>query len=154
MSVYINDRYRIKRNAFHESSMKMLIESHIFSSYAHILCLASVFGYRNKAYSKIESQASDGVLMQFFSEDEKDLIDMIAYAHSKNQNILKTDQKYEIFESYANGGYPILIEKLGINFDQIDITTLMSKQNEYLTQLYVILKTDDVDLDLDTTIID
>ena len=147
MSIYVNDRYRIKRNQSQEKSMRLLTESGVLKSYANVLALSAVIGYRNKAYIEIDVPASDGVLMQFFSEEEKDLIDMIAYAHKKVQNILKSDEKYEIFESYANGGFPILVDKLGVNIEGMDLANLITKQNELVTQIYSILITDDVELD-------
>ena len=53
--------------------------------------------------------------MQFFTETDYDLMDLIAYAHSKEQAILKEDGKYEIFEAYAHGGFPILLELLEVD---------------------------------------
>ena len=43
-------------------------------------------------------------------------MNLMAFAREKKQSVLKTDDKYAIFESYANGGFPLLIKKLDINF--------------------------------------
>ena len=74
--------------------------------------------------------------MQFFTETDYDLMDLIAYAHAKEQAILKEDGKYEIFEAYANGGFPILLELL-----EIDAATELdtAKQEAILVRLASIL---------------
>ena len=66
-------------------------------------------------------------------------MDFIAYAHKKEQSILRNNEKYEIFESYANGGFPLVMDKLGIDF--------VDKQNndrtEILRRYYTLLSTND-----------
>ncbi|MGF0094729.1 HNH endonuclease [Lachnospiraceae bacterium SGI.066] len=52
--------------------------------------------------------------MQFFTETDYDLMDLIAYAHTKEQAILKEDGKYEIFEAYAHGGFCELCFERGL----------------------------------------
>lgn len=141
MSIYVNERYRIKRSAEQESLMKLLTDSKVFSSYANILAISAVVGYLNKQYVSISKAATDGVQIINFSDEEKDLIDIIAYCHSKNQNILKSDDKYEIFESYANGGFPILLDKLEISLDQT-----YYDQKSLLIQLYTLLATNDLEV--------
>jgi len=121
--------------------MKQLTDSKVFSTYANVLSMAAIIGFRNSMYIHIDRPASDGVLMQFFTEEEKDLIDLIAYAHSGSQNILKKDQKYEVFESYANGGFPILADKLEISSDD-----LILDKKSLLLKMYQILITDDVEM--------
>ena len=118
MSIYVNAKIRIKRNALHQEMMQKLTSGlKIFDSYRDILVLSAVIGFLNERYSPIEKVASDGVLMQFFTESDYDLMDLIAYAHSKEQSVLKSDEKYEIFSAYANGGFPILFEALEITQD-------------------------------------
>ena len=67
---------------------------------------------------------------------KKNLMDLIAYAHTKEQAILKEDGKYEIFEAYAHGGFPILLELL-----EIDSTTELdaAKQEAILVRLASLL---------------
>lgn len=118
MAIYVNDKYRIKRNAEYESQMKYLRDDlKLFSDYSQMLIVSAIIGYNNKLFVPIKTPASDGVLMQFFNARNKDIMDLIAYGHEKKQSILSEDGKYTIFESYANGGFPVLINKLGINFD-------------------------------------
>ena len=119
MAIYVNDKYRIKRSADFEEQMKYLSqELKIFSSYTQILVVSAVIGYNNKLFVPIKNPASDAVLMQFFSARHKDLIDLIAYAHEKKQDVVSKDDKYAIFESYANGGFPLLVKMLNINFEE------------------------------------
>lgn len=118
MSIYVNPKIRIKRNASQQDMMQKLTSGFkIFDSYRDILVLSAIIGYLNKQYVPVEKPASDGVLMQFFSENDYDLMDLIAYAHTKEQSVLKKDDKYEIFAAYANGGFPILLQVLEIGPD-------------------------------------
>lgn len=126
MSFYVNNKYRIRRAESQQDMMQKLTSGNkIFSSYRDILVLSAIVGYCNKAYIPFERSA-EGVLMQFFTETDYDLIDLIAYAHAKEQAILKEDGKYEIFESYANGGFPILMKLLEIDEE----TTIDSAMQE------------------------
>lgn len=133
MSFYVNSKYRIRRAAEQQEMMqKLLAGNKVFNAYRDILVLSAVIGYSNKAYKPVDKPASDGVLMQFFTETDYDLMDLIAYAHTKEQAILKEDGKYEIFEAYAHGGFPILLELL-----EIDSTTELdaAKQEAILVRL-------------------
>ncbi len=124
MSVYVNNTFRIKRSANQQEAMKKLTDANIFDQYKDILMVSAIIGYNENQYIPIEKAASDGVLMQFFSEKDYDVMDIISYAHEKEQKIVKDDKKYEIFANYANGGFPILLEKLDINItEEIDTDT-------------------------------
>lgn len=117
MAFDIDQRYRIKRNAEHEDQMKYLVQDlKIFQSYSQILTVSAIIGFKNHRYRKIEKSASDQVLMNSFSQRCYDIMNFIAYAHKKEQSVLKDLQQFEIFESYANGGFPILVDKLHIDF--------------------------------------
>ena len=116
--IYFNPKYRIKRNADFEEQMRFIQDRiKLFNNYETILMASAMVGYNNHVYVPDFKPASDGVMTQFFSEREKDIIDLIAYSHEKKQNILSSDDKYKIFEGYANGGFPILMKKLDIDFD-------------------------------------
>ena len=117
--------------------MKKLIEAKIFDEYKDILMISAVIGYINNKYIPIVKQASDGVLMQFFSQRDYDVMDLLAYAHTKEQSIIKSDEKYEIFSSYANGGFPLLMESLDLPAGQI--TEVQGK--EILSKYYELLLT-------------
>ena len=116
--IYFNPKYRIKCNADFEEQMRFIQDRiKLFNNYETILMASAMVGYNNHVYVPDFKPASDGVMTQFFSEREKDIIDLIAYSHEKKQNILSSDDKYKIFEGYANGGFPILMKKLDIDFD-------------------------------------
>lgn len=137
MSFYVNSKYRIKRSADQQEMMPKLISGNkVFNAYRDIMVLSAVVGYVNHAFIPVTKPASDGVLMQFFTETDYDLMELIAYAHAQEQAILKEDGKYEIFEAYANGGFPILLELL-----EIDVTTEIdtTKQEEILVRLASLL---------------
>ena len=142
MSIYINTKVRIKRSADQQEMMQKLMSGNkVFDAYRDILVLSAVIGFNNKAYKPIEKQASDGVLMQFFTETDYDLMDLIAYAHTNEQSILKSDNKYEIFSTYANGGFPILLQQLDID-TSTDIDA--NKQESLLVKLASILMSNQV----------
>jgi hypothetical protein len=42
-------------------------------------------------------------------------MNFLAYAYVKEQSVLKEQKQFAHFESYAHGGFPILIDKLGID---------------------------------------
>lgn len=135
MPVYTDSRYRIKRSAAQEEQMKYLIQDlKVFQSYPQLLMVSAIIGYNNNAYSEI-TRSSEPVQVTFFSEKDKDFMDFIAYAHTKEQGILSKTEKYEIFENYANGGFPILVEKLGINFDEPDKNNRLEILKSYYTLL-------------------
>lgn len=118
MALDININYRIKRNADQEDAMRYLAnELKVFKDYAHILLASAIVGYNNGLYVEIENYASDAVQLTFFTERERDLIDFIAYAHKKEQAVLNSEEKFTIFESYANGGFDLLLNRLGVNMD-------------------------------------
>ena len=131
MAIYTDTKYRIKRNSDQQEQMQYLIQDlKIFQSYSQILMLSAIIGYNQKLFVPIKTPASDGVLMQFFTQRDYDIMDFIAYAHVKEQAILKKNEKYEIFESYANGGFDLLVNKLGIDFvdkKQNDRVTILNK---------------------------
>jgi len=121
MAIKVFNAFRIKRSANQQEAMVKLTNSHVFNQYKDILMISALIGYNENRYVPIEKVASDGVLMQFFSERDYDIMDLIAYSHKKEQAILKKEDKYEIFSSYANGGFPILLKKLGIeNINEIE----------------------------------
>ncbi|SEK18667.1 hypothetical protein SAMN02910377_00192 [Pseudobutyrivibrio ruminis] len=132
MSVYVNNQFRIKRNAAQQEAMQRLVAAKIFDGYKDILMISAVIAYNIGAFNPIEKPASDGVLMQFFSSKDYDIIDMIAYAHKKEQSVITSDEKYEIFSSYANAGFPILLEKLELNgVEEISIDEARKAQIRY-----------------------
>ena len=113
MSIYQNDVYRIRRNAEYQDEMKQLMQSGVFSNYYTILSVSALVGYYHNAYVPFEKTA-ERVSLTSFTANDKDLIDLIAVARTRSTSIIKDDKKYEIFENYANGGFPILLKKLNI----------------------------------------
>lgn len=114
MSIYVNNKMRIKRNADQHNDMKRLLDAKIFTEFSQILVISAILGYKQNQYKPIEKAHSDGVLMQFFSTKDCDIMDFIAFAHKKHQAIIKDDEKYDIFSSFANGGFPILLKSLEV----------------------------------------
>lgn len=137
MAFDIDINYRIKRNSKQEEAMKYLSDLNlkIFKDYAHILLLSAIIGYNNDLYVPIETPASDGVQLTFFTEQERDLIDLIAYGRVKEQNIVKKMEKFTIFESYANGGFDLLLDNL--NIDMID--KMKNNRSEILKKVYQLM---------------
>ena len=112
MAVSVDMKYRMKRSKIYENEMKELIKAEIFSTYRDILVLSATIGYVNNQFEPVEKPASDGVLMQFFSNEDRNLMDLLAFIKTNNHIILHNSEKYQYFEGYANGGFPILLKLL------------------------------------------
>lgn len=124
MAINIDNTYRINRNLDHDDKMRYLLrELRIFNSYSQILTISALIGYSNDAWVPFSNNA-EPVLMQFFSNKEQEIMNLIAYARAGNQSILQEKAKddpdrnlmYQAFEYYANGGFPILCKKIGVDF--------------------------------------
>jgi dnd system-associated protein 4 len=141
MTVFVDVKYRIKRNSIYEKEMDELRKAKLFSSFRDILVLSAVIGYANNRFIPIEKPAQDGVLMQFFSHEDRNLMDLLAFIKTKDQKILHEAEKYHYFEGYANGGFPILLNLLcWVGGEEY---VLSVDRKEVLIDLYTKLVTDD-----------
>ena len=131
MTLAVNLNYRFRRSGAQEEQMRYLIQDlKVFQSYSQILMVSALIGYYHNAYAPIEKTGSDTVQMTTFREKDRDFINFIAFAYKKNQSVLNGNERYEIFEAFANGGFPILVDKLGIDFidkNKNDRTEVMKK---------------------------
>ena len=144
MAVSVDMKYRIKRSKIYEKEMEELRKAKIFSSYRDILVLSATIGYANNRFKPVENPASDGVLMQFFSNEDRNLMDLLAFIKTENQGILHNSEKYQYFEGYANGGFPILLKLLdwvggeefvsSVNRKEV----LMSLYTQIVTESYIL----------------
>ena len=139
MAVSVDINYRLKRSKIYEPEMKELINANIFKAYSNILVLSATIGYANNRFEPIEKSASDGVLMQFFSNEDRNLMDLLAFIKTNSHKILHNSEKYQYFEGYANGGFPILLKLL----DWVGGDEFVSSVNrkELLMSLYTQLVT-------------
>lgn len=136
MSVYVDTKYRIKRSAEYDEDMRYVVQDlRIVQTMSDLLAVCALIGYNNNAYDEFDKNSQDGVLMQFFSQRHYDLMDLIAYAHKKSQNVLKEAEKYKIFESYANGGFPIFLKCLEIDLAQREKNNRLSILKKYYSLL-------------------
>lgn len=141
MAIKVFNQYRIKRSLSTSNSMKKLLDFGIFAQYKDIIMISSLIGYNENKYVPIDKQG-EGILMQFFKERDYDIIDLIVYSHKKEQDILKKDEKYKIFESFANGGFPILLKKLGLqNIETIE--SLSAEETKTVQKKYYALLVSD-----------
>ena len=83
----------------YQDAMKKLIDAKIFDAYKDILMISAIIGYNLNLYVPIKKNASDGVLMQFFSQNDYDIMDLLAFSKTKSQIVIKSDEKYEIFSA-------------------------------------------------------
>ena len=115
MAFDIDQRYRSKSSQSQEDAMRYLVnELKVFKSLSHLLVVSAVIGYNNDQHNEFEKNA-EPVLMNSFSERSYDIMNFLAYAYVKEQSVLKEQKQFAHFESYAHGGFPILIDKLGID---------------------------------------
>lgn len=124
MAINIDNTYRINRNQDLDEQMRYLVRDlRIFNTYSQILTMSAILGYVNNEYVPFTNNA-ESVQMTFFTNREQELMNLLAYAKVGNQSILQEKAKddpeknkmYQIFEFYANGGFPILCQKLGVDF--------------------------------------
>ena len=136
MALSVNLNYRFRRSGAQEEQMKYLIQDlKVFQSYSQILMVSALIGYYHNAFVPIEKVGSDTVQMTTFREKDRDYINFIAFAYKKNQSVLNGNERYEIFEALANGGFPILVDKLGIDF--VDRTK--NERTEVMKKYYSLL---------------
>ena len=136
MSIWTDPKYRIKRSAAQEKQMQYLTQDlKLFQSYSQVVMASAIVGYINDKCLFITEPASDGILMQFFTQRDYDVMDFLAYAYKKEQAVLKTTEKYDIFSAYANGGFPILVKKLGVNFDDPEKNDRLAILRKYYSLL-------------------
>ena len=135
MAFDIDQRYRIKRSQLQEDAMRYLVnELKVFKSLSHLLVVSAVIGYNNEQHNEFNKNA-EPVLMNSFSERSYDIMNFLAYAYTKEQSILKEQKQFAHFEAYANGGFPILIDKLGVDLiekEKNDRKTIIRKYYQLL----------------------
>lgn len=148
MPINIDNTYRIKRNLDQEDKMQYLLRDlKIFNSYSQILTISALIGYANEAHPAIEKVA-EPVQVTFFEEREKEIMNFLAYMMAGKQSILQEKSKddpdrnkmYEAFETYANGGFPILCKKLGVDF----VEKAKNDRLTFLQNYYTMLLTNDL----------
>ena len=109
----------VYRSSIHEDLVQRLSREKdargltVFQSIREVLCFAAVLGYSMKKYEDLPSdQKKDDVMwQQFEANDSYDYIYMIAVAHEKNLDVLKSESKIdmvEIFEKYIHGGLGVI----------------------------------------------
>lgn len=124
MPINIDNTYRINRNIDQEEQMRYLWRDlKVFNSYGQILTISALIGYVNDAYVPFNNLAEPVQIINF-EDREKEIMNFLAYLKEGNQSILQERSKddpdrnkmYQAFEFYANGGFPILCKKLGVDF--------------------------------------
>ena len=124
MPINIDNTYRINRNLDQDEQMRYLVRDlKVFNGYPQILTISALIGYANQAYVPFQNRA-EPVQTTFFEDREKEIMNFLAYLKEGNQSILRERPKedpdknkmYQAFEFYANGGFPILCKKIGVDF--------------------------------------
>ena len=145
MPINIDTTYRINRNQDQEEQMRYLWRDlRVFNDYHQILVISALIGYANNAYVPFVNKAEPVQIINF-EDREKEIINFLAYLKEGNQSILQERAKddpdrnkmYQAFEYYANGGFPILCKKLGVDFadkSKNDRNTILLKYYMMLVQ--------------------
>ena len=145
MPINIDTTYRINRNLDQEEQMRYLWRDlRIFNDYHQILVISALIGYANDAFVPFINKAEPVQIINF-EDREKEIINFLAYLKEGNQSILREKPKddpdrnkmYQAFEFYANGGFPILCKKLGVDFadkNKNDRYTILHKYYNMLVQ--------------------
>ena len=101
MPINIDNTYRINRNIDQEEQMRYLWRDlKVFNSYGQILTISALIGYVNDAY----------VLLAYLKEGNQSIL------QERSKDDPDRNKMYQAFEFYANGGFPILCKKLGVDF--------------------------------------
>lgn len=111
------DRYRVRRDLSQQEMMlKLQIRNGgIFKDYSSVMMVSGMVGYANGTSRPIIT-FGEPVQLSFFSERDRMLMDLMAYASSGgNQTIVNEEEKYKIFEEYVAGGFPILCRLLEVD---------------------------------------
>ena len=136
MPINIDTTYRINRNQDQEEQMRYL--------WRDLRVFNALIGYANNAYVPFVNKAEPVQIINF-EDREKEIINFLAYLKEGNQSILQEKPKddpdrnkmYQAFECYANGGFPILCKKLGVDFadkSKNDRYTILHKYYTILVQ--------------------
>lgn len=145
MPINIDTTYRINRNQDQEEQMRYLWRDlKVFNDYHQILVISALIGYANDAHVPFSNKAEPVQIINF-EDREKEIINFLAYLKEGNQSILQEKPKddpdrnmmYQAFEYYANGGFPILCKKLGVDFadkSKNDRYTILHKYYTMLVQ--------------------
>lgn len=145
MPINIDTTYRINRNLDQEEEMRYLWrELRVFNDYHQILVISALIGYANNTYVPFTNKAEPVQIINF-EDREKEIINFLAYLKEGNQSILQEKPKedpdrnkmYQAFECYANGGFPILCKKLGVDYadkSKNDRYTILHKYYTMLVQ--------------------
>lgn len=116
--------YRVKRLARQADMMLKMttkpLDSDVdalFRNYASVLTVSALIGYATGSFIKDfgmgkKQPMGESVQRQFFQQDQLRLIDLLAYAHTKEPTIIRRTQKYDIFSAYAAAGFDVLCERL------------------------------------------
>lgn len=132
------NNYRVKRNIEQEDQMRYLVnELKLFKNLGQLIMVCAVIGYKNNQYRKFDKSA-EAVQLGFFTKKSYDMMNFIAYASRKDQSVLKDNKQFQYLEYYANGGFPILVDKLHINFEDRS----KNDRNKLLIDYYCLLKSD------------
>jgi dnd system-associated protein 4 len=104
-----------------------------FETYADVMIFAASLGYSRKKSIPLTDIAKkpEPIRPNIFSHREYDTaINLLGISHTKNQNILGSDEesnsdKIRIFEEYANGGLEIVQDRLRGSIDYLDTILLL-----------------------------
>lgn len=148
MPINIDTTYRINRNLDQEEQMRYLWKDlRVFNDYHQILTISALIGYANGLYVPFTNNAEPVQIINF-EDREKELMNFMAYMKEGNQSILQEKSKddpdrnkmYQAFEFYANGGFPVLCKKLGIDF----VDKSKNKRIDILHKYFKLLLTSDL----------
>ena len=149
MPITRNLNYRIRRSERYSQYYAKLKSLRCFKDYAGVLMYSALFGFINSKSSDDGGWVGSGagILMQFFSDIDKDIWDCLAYDKSKGKQSIITDEegkeKFRVFEEYANAGFPIMLRKLGIEDTNPNVEFTKLEEERIANTLYSILLNED-----------
>lgn len=141
-----------KPEAYEKYYQYLIKEAKIFSTLKDIFMLSLVIGFRNKTRLPFSKSGGDAIKGHIFSEEDANIMDIIAIETYKDLNILLSEnqeEKYKMIEEFAHGGIKYIVENVFIgdeitnanrflefvcqyspensNIKQVDVSSMMSE---------------------------
>lgn len=84
----------------------------IFNTMKDVYIIALIIGFMKKYRKPFSKTAGEPIRLQYFDQNDKNIMDIIALSENYDLSILtkdREDEKYQLIEEYANGGMEILV---------------------------------------------
>lgn len=90
-------------------------ENKFFDTMKDVYMMAIAVGFRFGQRLAFNKSAGEDIALRYFNDDDKKVMDLVAYSAADDISILFSDdeyqeKKYKLLEEFANGGMKIMVE--------------------------------------------